>query len=75
MFPGGEGKAVRHKMFSLRVRAEGPRGGNKQPLPTHVSRAKCKVTEVQTKGFTASVERVILRENRVLPGGNAGVVK
>lgn len=72
VFPGGERKTVRHKMFSLRVRAEGPRGGNKHPLPTHVSRAKCKDTEVQAKGFTASVERAILQETRVLPGGTPG---
>lgn len=68
----GERKTVRHKMFSLRVRAKGPRGGNKHPLPTHVSRAKCKDTEVQAKGFTASVERAILQETRVLPGGTPG---
>lgn len=31
VFPGGKCKAVRHKMFSLWVRVEGPRGGNKTP--------------------------------------------
>lgn len=72
MFPGGKRKAVRHKMFSLWVRAEGPREGNKTPPTPSVSRAKWREdTGVQAEGeesCTGSGERVVVPENRILLG-------